>query len=176
MLKRFVLAVLFFVVPAVAFAEAAPFGLPIGIATVKDVRNALSSKTRLEDNGFNKWSNGPMIKADGVGLEIEGLREAVFIFNAQEKLVGVILDLPKDRYDSIKSYLKSKYQLVSDQAPFVGNQVATFSEGPVTITADAPHMSFEMSVRYIHSELQSAIKKGSQQERQQKEKSESSKF
>ncbi len=176
MLHR-VIAVLFLALaPFLAHAEGAPFGLPVGVATLKEARASLGAKTRLEDSGFNKWSNGPMLKSNGSGLGMDGLQSALFIFNAQEKLVGVILTLPKHRFESIKSYLQGKYKLVSAQTPFVGNQSATFREGPVTIQASAPHMSFEMEVSYIHSELQAAFNRGSQAEQAQKQKSESEKF
>lgn len=176
MFRQVIAVLMLLLAPPTAFAEVAPFGLSVGSATIKEARTSLASKTRIEDGGFNKWSGGPMLKAEGAGLGIEGLESASFIFNAQEKLVGVILSLPKHRFDSIKQYLSGKYKLVSAQTPFVGNKSAKYREGPVTIEAGAPHMSFEMTVTYIHSELQAAFDRGSQAEEQQKQKSESSKF
>lgn len=170
--------VLFFLViaSALARAEVAPFGQSVGNATLKEVRESLASQARLEKTSTNRWTGGPMLNFSGAGLGIEGLQRAQFIFNEQETLVGVVLTLPKHRFDPIASYLRSKYKLISAQTPSVGNKLATFSEGAVTIEVDAPHMSFEMEVRYLHQTLLQAYKQGSEAEQTQKARSESEKF
>ncbi len=64
-------------------ANVAPLGLELGVATLDQVKNKLAA-TRLEPNGTNAYSDGPMLKSDGAGLEIEGLHEIVFIFDAKQ--------------------------------------------------------------------------------------------
>lgn len=176
MFYRLIAGLLLTLFAALVRAEVAPFGVPIGVATLKEVRASLGPKTTLKHAGTNKWSGGPMLSSDGRGLGIDGLQEATFVFNPQEKLVGVLLTLPKHRYADITSYLKQKYQLVDEATPFVGDRFATFREGPVTITAAAPHLSFEMTVNYIHSELQTAFDRGSQAEADKKRQREVSKL
>lgn len=174
MLHRILLALIFAVLPRLALAEAAPFGLTIGTATLQDVKRELAPRTRLENAGVNKWTYGPMLKSDGTGLGIEGLQSAYFIFTPEEKLIGVLLTLPKDRYASVKNSLRSKYKLISAQEPFVGNQLAKFRDGKVTIEASAPHMSFEMELSYTHENLRSLRDRKSQIEAAQKQRAERS--
>jgi len=154
--------------PIATYADVSPFGFVIGQATLEEVQQTLGSKTTLSNRGTNKWTGGPMLRAQGDGLGIEGLQEVLFIFDQNNVLMGVILMLPKNRYAEIKQYLSGKYTLMSEQAPFVGNQSAKFKEGEVLVEAIAPHMSFQMEVTYIHSSLLSAFNRGSEMEEQQK--------
>lgn len=154
-----------------AQADVAPFGVRIGAATLEEVRKSVGSKTRLTDVGINQWTDGKMLRADGDGLGIDGLQQAMFIFDEGDKLVGVLLKLPQSRFDSIKSSLKEKYKLVDEKNPFVGNKSAVFQEGPVSIELTAPHMSFDMEVDYIHAALRAKFDEASQAEQAQKKKS-----
>lgn len=157
-------------------AEVAPFGFAVGGATLDQVRTGLSAKTKVEHHGINKWTQGPMLRANGSGLGVEGLQSVVFIFDKNSRLVGVILDLPKPRYDDIRSYLKGKYTVLDEQAPFVGDRSVKLREGAVTIEASARHLSFQMEVSYTHDDLMKKFNVGSQVEQQQKHKSEESQF
>ncbi|WP_129776192.1 hypothetical protein [Peristeroidobacter soli] len=162
-----ILALLFL---TTAQADVAPFGVRIGVATLEEVRSVVGSKTRLTDVGINKWSDGPMLRAQGSELGIEGLQRATFIFDPGNKLVGVLLSLPNTRFDSIKSSLQEKYKLVDEKIPFVGNKSARFRDGPVSIEVKAPHLSFDMEVNYIHAELQAKFDQASQAEQAQQKK------
>ncbi len=162
--------------PITTYAQVSPFGFTIGEATMQDVQQSLSAKTKLSDRGLNKWTGGPMLRAPGDAFSIQGLQEVLFIFDQQKVLMGVILVLPKNRYSDVKAYLSDKYKIVSDQAPFVGNQLIKFEEGDVIIEARAPHMSFQMEVTYIHSSLMEAFNTGSALEVEQKEQREGAQF
>ena len=83
---------------------------------------------------------------------------------ASNRLAAVILTLDKRRYAELKKVLASEYRLVSDRAPFVGDQKARFRKGAVTITADAPHLSFDMSIIYAHDKFESAMEAGQKQQ------------
>lgn len=162
--------------PLSALAEdVGPFGLSIGTTTVDKAREILSAETRIEDAGINKWTDGPMIEADGDGLGLDRLDRALLIFDADERLTGVILTLPKSRYDDLKAMLGSQYQLVSATEPFVGTREATFQgdeNGEVKIELFAPHLGFDMEVRYLHVSLLQAFNRGSKEEAEKKEKAE----
>ena len=73
----------------------------------------LDPQTRLKNSGTNQWTNGSMLTSNGAGQGIDGLQNALFIFNPQETLVGVVLTLLKNNFYSVKSYLPGKYKLVS---------------------------------------------------------------
>ena len=76
----------------------------------------------------------------------------------------------------IYELLSGKYKVLSQQRPFVGDQFARFESPGGIIELDAPHMSFEMDVRYLRSDLVQKFKDQSEVERQAKKKSEASKF
>ena len=159
-----------------AHAEVAPFGQVIGAARFDDTFKQLQAQTSIKRAGTNEWSLGPMLEANGRGLGIDGLDKATFIFNSDNILVGVILELPKYRYPDIKQYLSGKYTLVSQQEPFVGNRQSVFRDGDVSITLGAPHMSFDMQVLYVHQSLQSAFDRGQAAKEAAQEKREGAQF
>lgn len=172
--KTLLFFILLCVAPMIAHAGPGPFGLSVGNTSLSEARAQLSNQTRIEDAGTNKWSNGPMLKSSGAGLGLNGLQEALFIFTSDNTLVGVVLTLHKNRYADIKRMLSEQYPLISDQAPFVGNQLATYRQDDVTIEASAPHMSFQMEVRYLHRTLMEAFNQGSQQQQQEQQRRERS--
>ncbi|MEY2891111.1 MAG: hypothetical protein RJA98_1019 [Pseudomonadota bacterium] len=139
-------------------ANAAPLGLELGVATLTQVRKALAGRTQLDDGGTNSYSQGPMLKSDGEGLDIEGLSELTLIFDRQEVLVGVLLTLPKTEgfgdlqnggFKKVVKQLSSKYKLVRKAEPFVGDAYAEFNQGQSVIQLDAPHLGFEMTLNYL---------------------------
>lgn len=163
-------------VPLIARADPSPFGFTIGTATLTEVRKGLAGRTRLEDHGPSTWTGGPMLYADGAGLGIEGLERAIFVFDLHERLVGVAMDLPQARYDAIRSYLAGKYEWVEEKAPRVGDRSVKFRNGPVSITAHAPHLSFGMDVIYVHDDLDAAYRMRSLEDERRQDAVEREKF
>jgi hypothetical protein len=159
-----------------AFAGVKVLGFEIGVSTVSEVEISLKKQTKVEDAGTNKFSNGKMLKTNGVSYEIDGLNSVTYIFDDQNKLMGVIMDMSKHKFDSVNSYLSSKYKLVSQQRPFVGDQFARFKAENVTIEESAPHMGFNMEVRYVRNDLLAKFNQKTAKEEQQKKSSELSKF
>lgn len=68
--------------------------------------------------------------------------------------------------------LSDQYIIISDEAPFVGNRLATFRKVDLTIEASAPHMSFQMEVNYFHRTLMEALNRGLKKEQQERERRE----
>lgn len=131
------------------YADVSPFGVTIGKSSYDEVKKIIGSKTKMIKSTKNIF-NGKNLYYRGTGLGLQGLKRATFAFYEDDTLAAVILELPKRRYAEITSSLKSKYNLVSEEAPFVGNKSVSFREGDVTIEALAPHMNFEMEVHYMH--------------------------
>jgi hypothetical protein len=79
---------------SMAFAEqeqpvnAAPLGMELGVATYAQVKQAIEGAS---DAGSNAYSGGRMLRSDGRGLDVEGLRNVVFIFDKSDVLVGAVL-------------------------------------------------------------------------------------
>lgn len=160
-----------------AFAGVKVLGFEIGTSSVSDVSNELIKKTKVERAGINKFSRGQMLETDGSSYDIDGLQSVTYIFDENSKLMGVIMTMGSHKFDSVNSYLSSKYKLVSKQDPFVGDKYAKFKAENVTIEQDAPHMGgFKMEVRYVRNDLVARYNQKTDQETRQKKASESSKF
>ena len=117
-----------------------------------------------------------MLRTDGASYEIEGLLGVMYIFDTQGKLAGVIMEMEKGRFASVYQFLRQKYKVSSERRPFVGNQYARFNPADAIIELDAPHLSFEMEVRYLRNDLMKKFNADSAKEEAAKRKSEAEKF
>ena len=151
-------------------------GFEISVSSADQIRTTLSKQTKVVDNGLNKFTSGPMLKTDGTSYEIEGLSSVLYLFDDQKKLAGVIMDMQKDRCDAVYKALSAKYKVSSQQRPFVGNQFARFKTQDVIIEMDAPHLSFDMEVRYVRNDLMQKFNSQSAAEADTKNKREAAKF
>ena len=145
-------------------ANAAPFGLEIGVATIDQVKKEVGSKNRLEKTGTNKFSQGAMYSTDGSGLDIDGLQSALFIFDPSNVLVGVVIKMNKDPKSMAKTF-STKYQVVSNRIDnFMNYGYARFQKGDSFIEIDAAHLSFDMEVRYVTKGLMAKFNQTSDDE------------
>jgi hypothetical protein len=80
-----------------------------------------------------------------------------------------------DYFDSVFKAVSAKYKVINQQLPYVGNHYAKFKSQDSIIELDAPHLSFEMKVRYIRGDLMKKFSEHSVAEEQAKKK-EVSKF
>lgn len=157
-------------------ANAAPFGQELGLSTYAQVKQQVGGKTSLSDAGTNKFSGGKMLQGDGDGLGIEGLSGVTFIFDRTDKLVGVLMNLPKESFKPTLKALSAKYKLVSSEVPFVGNASAKLKLGDSVVELNAPHMSFTMEVLYLTNSLKQAFQQQSSNERAAKDKKQADMF
>ncbi len=149
-----------------------PFGLQIGEATLSEVKERFQTK----DAGINKYSQGKMLYLNPKELDFSGIEKATVIFSENEKLLAVLLKMPKSKFNDIFVSLKSKYKLINKKVPFVGNKEAKFQSGNTEITLNAPHMGFDMNLNYINKDLWKAYKQKEQKEQILKKKKETSKL
>lgn len=173
---RLLLAILTLVCSTATHSGTAVLGFEIGVTTLDQAKQDLTKKTMPQFQGTNKYTGGEMIRTDGNGYDIEGLSGVLYIFDDKKKLAGVIMDMGKHRFDAIFQFLTSKYKVVAQQRPFVGNQYARFKPADAFVEIDAPHMGFEMEVRYIRNDLMQKFNAQSEAEVAAKKKSEASKF
>ncbi len=153
-------------------AEPEPLGFELGTATQAQVQE--NTPTALRENGVNKYSDGPTLVGNGAGLDIDGLKEVLFIFDDDRRLAAVLLTLSKHRFDAIRGYLDGKYERVSSRIPHVGNKEVVYRDGKATVEANAPHMSFEMTVLYAMDDFLDAYERIKKKERQAKQREEGS--
>lgn len=154
----------------IAMANPTVFGLTINETTVEELKNTYS----VTYSGQNKFSLGDMYDIGTSQIQFEGLQSVRTVFNQDGLLIAVLTGLPKARYNYLKSALAGKYTLVSHKTPFVGDKSAKFKSGNTEIEIDAPHMSFEMTMNYLHVDFLRAFRTKSANERQTKQKKESS--
>lgn len=158
-----------------SFAQTVVLSQTIGKSTVKNLISS-TDKKHIQYAGMNKYSNGKMYSVQGQAYGVAGLSNALFIFDQQDLLSGVVLTMDKNRFDDIKKILDEKYRLVSSQVPFVGNKSAKYRDGDVQIEINSPHLQFEMSVIYLNEKLRKNFEMISASESQEKARRESSKF
>lgn len=151
-------------------------GVEIGVTTADQLQRSIGSRIALTAQGTNKYSGGPMLGSSGAGYGIDGLNEVTYIFDTQGKLSAVLMEMGKHRFDAVYKAVSAKYKVVSQKRPFVGNQYARFEPGDAVIEIDAPHMSFEMGVRYVRNDLMKKFRSQSKAEADAKETSEAAKF
>jgi hypothetical protein len=155
---------------ALAGNNAAPFNLEIGAATLAQAQKEFGGAPSLAAKGQNKFTAGPMYQVAGKKTGIEGIQSVLLIFNTRNVLEGVVITMPKDPKSMFKS-LSAKYQLVSEDIDgFMNMGSATFRKGDTIIEIDAPHLSFQMEVRYLSKSLMDTFEKTVATEKEEKEK------
>lgn len=157
-----------------------PLGYALGSANRAAVEKSLRSKTAVKPNGTNRYSDGPMLLAEGNGLGVKGLRKALFIFDNTETLVAVQLSLDKgglaEEFDRTYERLATKYSLKMKRVPFVGSKFARFEKGDAVIELDAPHLGSAMTVTYMTRGFEKYYKALSKKDALEKEKREDGQF
>lgn len=145
--------------PVLGQTNAAPLGLELGVATVQAAQTQIGDRTSIRDAGINKYTGGKMLQASGAGLGVAGLREVTLIFDKSDLLVGVIMLMDKRAKDTYKT-LAAKYSVKENKIDnFMDYGYARFTKGASIIELSAPHVSFEMEVRYLTKGLLAAYEK-----------------
>lgn len=140
-----------------AAENAMPFGVEVGVSTLRQVQQQLGNRAPLQPAGQNRFSGGNMFDVDGAGLEVEGVNKATFIFDASDVLAGVVVSMAKDPKSLARSF-SGKYKVVANRInSFMNYGYAKFQKGDSVIEIDAPHLSFQMEVRYVTSQLLAAF-------------------
>lgn len=151
-------------------------GAEIGVSTIDQIRQEVSARGSIKNGGTNSWSNGPTLESPGSNYEVQGLQSVLYIFTPDGKLAGLLMVMGKDRFDEVFDVLAGKYKTVKKERPFVGNNYAKFSAPDAVIELDAPHLGFEMEVRYMSNAFAKAWSDGVQVRRQQKKSNDKSSF
>ncbi|PSU11802.1 hypothetical protein C9J03_11740 [Photobacterium gaetbulicola] len=151
-------------------ADPTVFGLTIGKTTISQLKNTYS----VNYSGQNKYSLGDMYEIPRGQINFDGIGAVTAIFDSSNTLVAVLSEFPKSKFDYLNSAIAKKYTLMNKKIPFVGDKSATYQSGNTEITLSAPHMSFQMSMNYIHTDLLKAYNKQSKAEEKQKQEQESS--
>lgn len=162
-------ALLLITVSSLVLASAAEagtrvLGVELGATTPGQLHKALDGKARLEERGINRWSGGDMLRSDGANLGVDGLRQVDYIFDPKGLLCGVLMAMGKESFDEVYQALALKYRLLREVRPFVGDRYARFATADGIVELDAPHLSFELSVRYLRRDLEEDYQRRSRAE------------
>jgi hypothetical protein len=148
----------------------------VGVTTIETLKTTVGTKVKLMEAGISSWTGGSMLRADGDAFDIEGLKAVLYIFDDQKRLSALVMTMDKSRFDAVYKFIASKYKLTSEQRPFVGNSTAKFAAPDTNIEMDAPHMSFEMEVKYLSHSFVKNFQTKSQAASAAKQKKEQSQF
>lgn len=152
------LAILFLTfISANAFAVG-PYGINVGETTKIELTKNYPAKAA----GMSEWTGGPVYSIDPHNFTTEGLSKVTVILNDSDVVVAVILQLPKSKFEAHNKHAADTYELISKDIPFVGDRLAKYKSGETQIWLDAPHMSFDMKVMFLHDTFLNAFQKGSQ--------------
>ncbi len=135
--------------------NAEPLGFKLGVTPLTVIQQ---KDDEMQEDGYSKWTNGKKFTSKGTVHNIEGAQSIVYIFNKEDLLDVVIINMHKDYFYKVNSYLKSKYKLLSATLPPVGDKHTKYKQGNSIIQLDAPHLSFEMEVIYKTDSFDTALK------------------
>ena len=150
------LAALLLAVSSSAWATG-PFGLSVHASTPEQLHERFPGAA---SKGINRWSQGPMFEVPGHRLPLEGARDALFIFSADERLDAVVITMNKNRFNAVRGLLDERYRQTRAQVPFVGDAFVAWREQDVIIELDSPHLGFQMTLSYKSSEFVARFEAG----------------
>lgn len=166
---RIIILIITIIASFSVLANSTVYGLTLDNTTIQELKNNFS----VSYAGINKYSQGEMYNIPTKQIKFDGLNEVTAIFNKSGKLVAVLSEFPKSKFNYINSALTKKYNLISQDIPFVGNKRVVYRDGSTEITLNAPHMSFDMSMQYISDSFNKAYDDITQREARQKTQQES---
>ena len=185
LMRAFALTLLAAFLAHVAHAGTKVINVELGVSTLEQVRKEAASAGRIQNAGTSIWSKGPILQVYNPDLGIDGVTSVQYIFDAAGKLAAVIMtmpstkgmgDLEKRRFDEVASLLAEKYKLAKKVRPRVGDRYAKFTAPDAVIEIDAPHLSFDMEVRYMTDSFLKAFNSGVSTNAAEQRSTEKSKF
>jgi hypothetical protein len=166
------LAILSYCFFSLAYANPSPFGITIKETSIKD----LKQKYSVTKAGINKYSQGKMYNINPSQVEFDGLNSLLVIFGPDEKALAVLTNINKNQYDKLYGMLSTKYKLVSKKDAFVGDKKAEFIDDQTKIILNAPHLSFNLELYYIHKDFDALFMQESENEEKEKKSKEKEKL
>lgn len=159
-----------------SYAGTSALGFELGVSNVDQVIAELAKLSKIEESATSGITGGAYIRTGSTGYDIDGLNGVAYIFDKKNVLGAIIITMNKNRFESIYDAVSRKYRLESEQRPYVGNQFARFKSGSDFIELDAPHLSFEMDVTYMRSDIKSMLLKKVADEALRKKKRDQAQF
>lgn len=140
-------------VPALAFAGVQVLGFELGVSTLEQVNFQLAKKMGKLSAGTSELTGGPRLKTNGAGYGIYGLTAVSYIFDRDQKLAAVVMDMTKSNFNRTYDSLAGKYKLTPKQRSGIGALYAKFEATGGTIELDGTQQGIEMQARYVRNDV-----------------------
>jgi len=125
------------------------FNLTLGQATKSAIEKLYPDLVVL---GVSEATNGEVLEIPPKAVKFDGLKYLLNLLNDKNKVTAVSLNIDRRKFDFVNASLSSKYKLIRQKKPFVGDKYADYRNGDDIITLNSPHMSFDMELTYIQKD------------------------
>jgi hypothetical protein len=142
------------------FGGVAPFGIEMGVATEEDLQNKYS----VYKIGKTKYAESEIyaMRLDKAPFEVDKKITSIQFYSSEGKIHRI--HLKKEVGFLHKSFnvffdeLKSKYPLIEDKKPRLGNYYAKFQDGDVEIILQENHFLNEVDLTYTTENFNMLLK------------------
>lgn len=106
------------------------------------------------DGGTNKYSGGSMLRVNGDLLDMRGVKELTLIFDEHDVLTALSAKAKKqigdgsynNAFKELHAQYSKMYRVTSASMPYVGDYYAEYTNNGCSISINAPHLDFDMTV------------------------------
>lgn len=132
------------------------FNLTLGQTTKSTVKKLYPDLVVL---GVSEATNGEVLEIPPKAVKFDGLKYLLILLNDKNKVTAVFLNIDRRKFDFVNASLSSKYKLIRQKKPFVGDKYADYRNGDDIVTLNSPHMSFDMELLYMQKDTFEKINK-----------------
>ncbi len=144
----------FFLMPMLSFANPSPFKLEVGQMRLQEFKEIRQSYFE----GINEWTDGAMFTLAPTEINCSAVIDVMAIFDKNEILVAVLVELEKNKFSSLFYRLEKEYRLLGHEIPPTGDKSASFSDGNVQINIRAPRNNTSMYMEYVTKDFVESFK------------------
>lgn len=126
----------------------------LGISIGETTTEQLQEKYKVIRGDGKSYTGGVCYTIPKRELNISGLNLGLACVDENDIVTMVALEFAKSRYDDLKGELDSKYKRYGGKEAFVGDKSAFYVEQDTgnEVWIKAPHMSFELVIRFLSKE------------------------
>ena len=138
---------------ALVAAATSPLGFTLGQTTLDEVDRSLPGD-KLKVLGIGGTTKSTRLVIDPAPFDLDGLENAVLVFDPEHRLVGVVLTMAKDRFRDLLVDLHAEYSVDRESIDHVTqNGDALFRSGDDWIHLEVLPLSFSLKLTYATDEL-----------------------
>jgi len=138
-------------IPTLASASIQVLGFEVGVSTLSQVKAQLAKHSGKINVSTSSLTGGPQLKTIGARRGIDGHTKVCYIFDVNQKLAMVMVDMPKTNFNRTYDSLSAKYKQAPKES--FGALFAKFEGVDETIELDGTQQGFEMQARYFRNDV-----------------------